>query len=560
MKRYLTLLPTLLIAFGALSQTTSNDTINRMVLVESTYNPIIAGAAKRQFLPDEVEPSMKKEDIVYADGSLPFSQFKRTARVVEGMPVAQEKGLPGYVHLGYGNYNNLNALAAYRLHLKEHHSLSFKAHTDGWYGKLPLLGSSKSKWRSYLYDMGGDAAYRMAYDNIELGADLSAAYHTYNYRTVFATNPFRGVENQASNRLNGSFYVKGDVEDRYHYQARMAYTHFGRTAYDGLSLAHSEGHLHGEIAMGADLNEWGSASLALCSDQLSYRGLGDYGYASRLYFGLTPSWSIDYRDFRFTAGFHIDWSTGNDATLWASPACAIQYTPGKRFAIDLTLDGGRQLSTFSRLYALSPYWSTDGQLPDSYTLLDAQLAGNIRITEGLHLHVGGGYKITDNALFETLMWHESACNLYTGVVAHDAQMAHAHAKLSYTDKDRLTLYAEGRYNHWMLKDAEWLLAHVPQVEAKGGAKVRIIENLHVSTDVRYVMFSAAMEQYLPAGAEMVMQREAPILDWGLSARYTLNDRLSFFAEGHNLLNRRYQHYYGYTAQGIHGLAGAVFKF
>ena len=38
MKRYITLLPALLIAASAVAQTATNDTINRMVLVESTLH------------------------------------------------------------------------------------------------------------------------------------------------------------------------------------------------------------------------------------------------------------------------------------------------------------------------------------------------------------------------------------------------------------------------------------------------------------------------------------------------------------------------------------------
>ena len=60
MKRYIALVPVLLAATIGISQT-ANDTINRMVLVESTYNPIIVGAVKRNFIPEEVKPSMNKE-------------------------------------------------------------------------------------------------------------------------------------------------------------------------------------------------------------------------------------------------------------------------------------------------------------------------------------------------------------------------------------------------------------------------------------------------------------------------------------------------------------------
>ena len=57
-KRYITLLTVVFTAMASMAQVI-NDTINRMVLVESTYNPIIAGAVKRNFIPEEVIKSWK---------------------------------------------------------------------------------------------------------------------------------------------------------------------------------------------------------------------------------------------------------------------------------------------------------------------------------------------------------------------------------------------------------------------------------------------------------------------------------------------------------------------
>ena len=49
--RYMmTLLASLSVVATGVAQTSAhNDTINRMVLVESTYNPVVAGAMKRGF-------------------------------------------------------------------------------------------------------------------------------------------------------------------------------------------------------------------------------------------------------------------------------------------------------------------------------------------------------------------------------------------------------------------------------------------------------------------------------------------------------------------------------
>ena len=76
----------LLVAVIGTAQTVG-DTINRMVLVESTYNPIIVGAVKRNFIPEEVKPSMSKEKVVYADENVPLTTFDRMAQPAETVSI-----------------------------------------------------------------------------------------------------------------------------------------------------------------------------------------------------------------------------------------------------------------------------------------------------------------------------------------------------------------------------------------------------------------------------------------------------------------------------------------
>ena len=124
---------------------TNNDTINRMVLVESTYNPIIVGAVKRNFIPEEVRPSMNREKVVYADENIDLTNFDREAQPAQVIKVLPEKGTPGYAHLGYGNYNNISGLAAYKWQFASNSDLTLRGHIDGWSGKFRL--SDDTRWR-----------------------------------------------------------------------------------------------------------------------------------------------------------------------------------------------------------------------------------------------------------------------------------------------------------------------------------------------------------------------------------------------------------------------------
>lgn len=547
MKIHITLLLSVLSAATiAAHPVASSDTINRTVLVESTYNPIIAGAVKRNFIPEVIEPSMKKETIVYAADGQPITRFERIPDAVKAADIEQEKLLPGYLHLGYGNYNNFSGLATYKFNLDANNSLSLNGHATGWDGKYNTPYTD-SPWRSYMRDMGVDATYRLHMGSADLSIGLSGVNYAYNY---LANDYFTGdTDKQLANRLQGNISLQGRLAERYNYQLHSAYTYFGRNSILGQSLHNSEGHLHSGASLSADLSGWGVASVALYSDLLRYQGLEScQGYHA---WGVNPRWDYRHGDFRFVAGAHLDFlHQGQAATLQASPDCKVYYLPASAFSAVLTVDGGRELPTFSALHTRSPYWAVYEQLNSSYTYVNAHLAGNLRIAEGLHLHLGAGYKVVDNALFETPYCYIDDI-AFTGILNNDTHLAYADTRLNYTYKDIFNLSAEATYNHWMLQGDYSPLLRMPQLDSRLNARIRILQGLHLTTAYRYVMFTQLDGQDAS---------ESPINNWDLGLHYAMNSSLSFFLDGHNLLNRHYQYYAGYPSQGINVLAGFVFKF
>lgn len=164
--------------------------------------------------------------------------------------------------------------------------------------------------------------------------------------------------------------------------------------------------------------------------------------------------------------------------------------------------------------------------------------------EGLHLHLGGGYKILSDALLETVV--DSAAIRYTGITNHNAQVATIDGGISYNYKDLITFMIKGDYSHWMLQGEQALLARIPKFKVDMDARVRIMPKLYAHTNLKVVTFTDIDER--------------AVIDWSLGANYSLNKQFSFFLEAHNLLNRRYSYYTGYPSQGFNILAGAIFKF
>ncbi len=543
MKRYIPLL-SILFATAAIMAQETNDTINRMVLVESTYNPIIAGAVKRNFTPEEVKPSMNKEAIVYANEGVPLTQFKREAQAAQAVAIVTEKGTPGYAHIGYGNYYNLSGMAAYKFCFNESNDLALKAHVDGWNGKFRL--GDDTKWSSRLYDMGIDADYNTRLGGVALNTGIHAAYYNYNYLTYSIPTP--GTDVQSAHNLGAYIGIKGSAKNAYYYQANVSYAHYGRSTHFASKTPHSEEHLHVDASLDRDLYDWGMAKLLVRSDLLTYHGIN--GYHNNYSLTITPRWDYQHGNFLFVSGFNLDILTGKNINhpVQASPECSISYIPEGNFTAKLTLNGGRDINTFSQLYALSPYWASKEQIRPTYTFMNAHLEGNLRIVEGLHLHFGGGYKILSDALFETAM--DSVGTTYTGITNHNAQVATIDAAISYSHKDFLTLSAKGTYNYWMLQGNQALLARAPQLMVDLDARVRIIPKLYAYTNLQFISFTSTK----------VAAHEQAIIDWSLGAHYSLNKRFTVFLDGNNLLNHRHQYFTGYPSQGFNVLAGVMVKF
>ena len=541
-KRYITLLTVVFTAMASMAQVI-NDTINRMVLVESTYNPIIAGAVKRNFIPEEVKPTMNKEQVVYADENVDLTNFDREAMPAHAVALAPVKGVPGYAHLGYGNYNNLRGMFAYKHRFNERNDWAIKAHVDGWNGKLRL--DEDTKWRSRLYDMGLETEYSTQVGDVALTVGGDVAYYNYNYLTGA---DFAGAAVQSAYDLGAYVGLKGSAGENYYYQANLGYSYFGRSTYFAAKVPHGEGQLHIDASLGRDLYDWGMAKLMVSSDVLAYQDIEEYRNYHAL--AITPRWDYKHGNFLFVAGFNLDFLTGKNVgkPVQASPECSISYVPDGRFTAKLTLDGGRDLNTFGSLYALSPYWGAETQVAPTYTFVNAYLEGNMRIAEGLHLHFGGGYKVLSDALFETVM--DSVGTTYTGITNHNAQVVGLDAGVSYDYKELVSFSAKGAYQYWMLKGDQALLARAPQLKIDMDARVRIVPKLYGYTDLQIVSFTNSK----------VAGRERAIVDWSLGANYALSKKLSFFLDAHNLLNHRHSYFMGYPAQGFNVLVGAMVKF
>ena len=93
----------------------------------------------------------------------------------------------------------------------------------------------------------------------------------------------------------------------------------------------------------------------------------------------------------------------------------------------------------------------------------------------------------------------------------------------------------------------------PALEADVSADVRINKNLTATAQLFY-----EGERYAQLGGKPF--KMDPKVDVNLGATYTFNRTLSAFAKLNNLLDSKYQQFYGYEVQGINFMFGGAVSF
>jgi len=552
MKRPLyTILTVMLLAMpSALSaQTANNDTIRRTVLVESVYNPVLASSEKRSFLPEDQQPATTPGAVVYADENYNPGNLVRSPFGSAAVALREQRLQPAYLRLGYGTRNNADLLGLYRAKLSDDDMLNLGASLTGWSGNIPYKGltalmTDSGTWQSHRYDTDVHIGYAHE-GHTRFGVNADMGYYTRNYLPSGLTAPY-DTDSQHSLWYGGDAYVLTPLRN---IPAELGFSggfhRWQNSSWQGNDNPNAENHFQLNADFTYRFKRAGRLEIALTNDYLTYSHLPDT--TGHYFLGFHPSWVLEGRQGLVALGVNVDVQPTETQTVRFSPNCRFVWTPTAPLRLELAVDGGRDMQTFSDLYRLSPWWTANVPLQKAYTYLNTRLHMGVRVTEGLHLGLNGGYRLTDDALFAT----EKVTNglLFTGLTNHDARVWTFGADATYEWKDLVRFKADFAYYGWQgVNDQPALLAYAPQVDAGTSLRVRIVRGLHADAAFRY-------RQFCDTGSG----RKDAVADVSLKADYALNHTFSLFLSGENLLNRQSGWCAAYPAQGIRAVGGVVIK-
>ena len=571
----------LLIFFSSGIVSAQDSIVNRNVTVEREYQPLINDAGKIITNPKVLEPIVEKTKAVFSDITAPL----KIGTNIQTLDPEELKHLPSVVKNGFARVGlgyPLNTLAEFmyplvknennRLDLSLRHlgALTDKIHSktttgiqyDHLFSGFNFYTGITGRHDFYNYYgriFGADKVYQMA--------DITPAYGNAVYTTPEAnTLTLRNLSgfplNETNWRVNFTAGARSlpDAESL-NYDISMNYNLF--TAISG-KLTENELMLkanfdvpfnYNRMGMNVEIHNlnYGSSAIKPNNFPLSYNLIK-----------INPFYKLKGENWLLKLGVKTGLSLGHGQVFTPSPDVTAQWNAVPEY---LSLYGGvtgdLTVNTLSRTYDENRYISPGNRLEDLYTPLDAFLGiklspasglmfdvwGDYQIIHNQYLYVNRSYTTSDTTVMEDIktVYHNRFDVIYAPAGKLSAGM-----RLNYDYKNRFGAYVKGAYHSWKVEnqDFAWQL---PVWDSDLGMYAKIKDNISLNTQ-----FIFQDGRYARLGN--TARRMNAVYDWNLGASYAYLDWLSVFIKLNNILNSKYDYYYGYQVQGINAMIGASFSF
>ncbi|WP_278527888.1 TonB-dependent receptor [Bacteroides acidifaciens] len=553
------------------AQTTQpkDTTMTRTVVVEQEYNPDIMDASKVNVLPKVEEPTVSKKEVEYATTFFPATSVPADLmRPYTGKEV-QPGTTPGYVRAGYGNYGNLDVLANYLFRLSQKDKLNVRFQMDGMDGKLTLPFTDSEKWNAFYYRTRANVDYTHQFDKLDLNIAGNFGLSNFNFqpesvnsKQKFTSGDFHAgihfTDETAPLRFNAETNLL--MYERQHNMFNESEANTGIKE----TIIRTKGDVTGAIG------DQQLITIALEMNNLLYNGYtknvstGDEYFKNYTTLLLNPYYELDDDDWKLHIGANVDLSFGFDQSFRISPNITAQYIFSDSYIVYAKATGGKQLNDFRRLEQLCLYGdyyipTTTGETVtlrpfDTYEQLNTAIGLKASPYTGIWFHLFGGYQnLKNDLMYGNLVLISTSTGPIGNTLAfsqENTNNVYVGSEFTYDYKDILSFALRYTYRNWHSKQNKYLLSIKPENEVSVSLFLHPISALRVNIGC----------DYIGCKQEAVSPLMSDVNDLHLGASYNVFKGVSVYAQVHNLLNKKYQYYIGYPAQGFNFLGGLSFRF
>ena len=537
----------LILTANIIAQNNDTTIIDRNINIEKEYIPEIEPAESQKFNIKTQEPNVPEAQFnysTYASGVQPESKFYPLDPQEQAKP-KRTSLKKGYAELGFGYPINWTAELFYPLYNKKNTNFDFLLNHDGLF--TPTI---------QLIETDFDLLLRQSISRkhqLNIAVNYNNDYYNYYGNGIqFDTLPQiihrAGISAgmQSTDRINGWGY-RADL------------------SYDGMFLHYMPANEHRiildseiskilgkkplNIGLFADINIFNSKFSTLNS-QLSTTAV----------IGLLPSYDIVLDNLHFHLGAKAYFSINKSRVFNAMPDVTILYNEGKIFSIYAGITGDYQIHTLSSTLEHCRYFDprSAGLALNTYTPADFFAGFRLKpFLEGLMVDAHINYRfVYDDYFIHNVI--DSVSNDYMNIFTADfsnTQILSTGARVNYNYQNKYVAHAGIKYNHYTVADSALTMVNRPSWEIELGTEMTPIKGLSVNADF-----------YTGLGYKAILTTQTePIklpnhFDLNIGASYTFHEQCTVFARLNNLINSKYQYFYGYENIGFNCLFGIKITF
>lgn len=574
------------------------QTLDQNVTVEREYKPVIQDAGKINSVPQIMEPDVVKAPATYTDFNFPLSVGQNIHNLPAAELLHQRRRTPSgsFVRIGLGSeLNNMLDFALpvvnkpkTKLDLKLDHlaTLGSKKHSatnaslmfDQYFEKFDLfagIGAGHEFFNYYGNNFKSDGKTSFS-DFTELSTGYKAFYDEMNLVRVNRTarTDTLGLLAKAPDtdvfwRFNTYLGVRSlPTEEKLRYQADMSFKSFD--SHNGLTenIIHTRAGFNsqnGKNRMGVDIE---LSNMFYKSD---IAGAIINVWDAYSVFTMNPHYSIERERFNMRLGVKSSFSFVHGKPFNPSPDISLEWKAiPKYLAVYGGVGGGYEVNTMDDMFRENRWLYSDLRIKDTYTPVNPFVGLKVKPVHNLLLDAYLSYSYIDNQYFfvnkdyqynmasSTALGNPTENVLFTNrfnVLYSAASLTKVGVRANYNIRNFLNVQLKGAYNGWKVFDTQ-MAWNKPKWEADLSTDLRLSRNLNVSANVFY-----EGQRYAKLGEGIAgIHQMKPKVDINLGASYSYLNWFTMFAKVNNLINNKYEEYYGYQVQGLNVMAGAAFSF
>ena len=522
----------------------NNTELERTVVVENQYNPTVMDASKINVLPKVEEPSVPKSNIDYVTSLRPVSAWNYQSMGLMPREQVVDAIYRGWFRAGYGTHGNVDVKAGYEGYVGSKDRLGVAASLDGWNGEL--AGLNEEDWTSRLYDTRLGLDYRHSFRKTDLALGGYYRSQVFNYLYPLLADAPAGKQHQTmANARVGLASTDQDMTVQFSGEIGMTYF---KQKYPAGVEAGSETNFY---AKGDVLTPFLGQSFGLALDLNTYSyAMGEMKNNTSL--EMNPYYKMEYGDWRFRVGAHLDWWSGAENQMNVSPDLNVELNFLDSYVLYAQAGGGRENKSLMELTDVTPYWAlAQPYLLPTYVTLDAQLGLKASPANGWWFNLTGGYQMREDDLFFGVADEKGMTAAFAQA---DSKVAFGAAELKYDYKDLFDCTLKATYYHWDLSKPkeqddqvkQITLALKPELEVNAEVGMKPMSGLRVNVGYEYVKRCEGLY--------------APVSNLYLGADYALLKNLSVYGQIRNLMNKEYVRADAYPAQKMNALVGLSLRF